>query len=227
MAFALIGDDFVRNILIIEDETSISNLIKINLDVAGYNTKQAYDGLEALELINNDKFDLILLDVMIPKMDGFELIQKIKHINTPVIFLTAKDSVIDKVTGLRLGAEDYIVKPFEAIELLARIEVVLRRYGNDNNIIKFNDISVLLHDRLVKINDTVVDLTLKEFELFVLLLKNKNVALSREIILQKIWGYEYFGETRTVDNHIQKIRSKLNLNDNIKTVYKVGYRLED
>ncbi|WP_330400327.1 response regulator transcription factor [Tepidibacter mesophilus] len=217
----------MRNILIIEDETSISNLIKINLDVAGYNTKQAYDGLEALELINNDKFDLILLDVMIPKMDGFELIQKIKHINTPVIFLTAKDSVIDKVTGLRLGAEDYIVKPFEAIELLARIEVVLRRYGNDNNIIKFNDISVLLHDRLVKINDTVVDLTLKEFELFVLLLKNKNVALSREIILQKIWGYEYFGETRTVDNHIQKIRSKLNLNDNIKTVYKVGYRLED
>ncbi|WFD10013.1 response regulator transcription factor [Tepidibacter hydrothermalis] len=215
------------NILIVEDEASISNLIKINLDVAGYSTRQAYDGEEALDIISENKIDLILLDVMIPKIDGFELIQKIKHMNIPVIFLTAKDSLIDKVTGLRLGAEDYIVKPFEAIELLARIEVVLRRYGNNDNIIKFKNISILLNDRVVKINDKVVDLTLKEFELFVLLLKNKNVALTREGILQKVWGYEYYGETRTVDNHIQKIRSKLNLNDNIKTVYKVGYRLED
>lgn len=217
----------MMKILIVEDEVSISNLIKINLDVAGYKTRQAYDGEEALDIISKNKIDLILLDVMIPKIDGFELIQKIKYMSIPVIFLTAKDSVIDKVTGLRLGAEDYIVKPFESIELLARIEVVLRRYGNNDNIIKFKDISILLNDRIVKINDTVVDLTLKEFELFVLLLKNKNVALSRENILQKVWGYEYFGETRTVDNHIQKIRSKLNLNDNIKTVYKVGYRLED
>lgn len=215
------------NILIVEDEVSISNLIKINLDVAGYKTKQAYDGEEALDIISKNKINLVLLDVMIPKIDGFQLIQKIKHKSIPVIFLTAKDSVIDKVTGLRLGAEDYIVKPFEAIELLARIEVVLRRYGDNNNIIKFKDISILLNDRVVKKNDKVVDLTLKEFELFVLLLKNKNVALSREGILQKVWEYEYCGETRTVDNHIQKIRSKLNLNDNIKTVYKVGYRLED
>lgn len=217
----------MKKILIVEDELAISNLIKVHLDITGYETDQAYDGLEALNKIENKGFDLILLDVMIPNIDGFSLLQKIKHLDIPVIFLTAKNSVMDKVNGLKLGAEDYIVKPFEAIELLARIEVVFRRYGKNDNIINFKDLTILLEDRIVKKNNKVVDLTLKEFELLVLLLKNKNTAFSREQILESVWGYEYFGETRTVDTHIQKIRKKLGLMENIKTVYKVGYRLED
>lgn len=217
----------MKKILIVEDELAISNLIKVHLDITGYETDQAYDGLEAFNKIENKGFDLILLDVMIPNIDGFSLLQKIKHLDIPVIFLTAKNSVMDKVNGLKLGAEDYIVKPFEAIELLTRIEVVFRRYGKNDNTINFKDLTILLEDRIVKKNNKVVDLTLKEFELLVLLLKNKNTAFSREQILQSVWGYEYFGETRTVDTHIQKIRKKLGLMENIKTVYKVGYRLED
>lgn len=217
----------MKKILIVEDELAISNLIKVHLDITGYETDQAYDGLEALNKVENKGFDLILLDVMIPNIDGFSLLQKIKYLDIPVIFLTAKNSVMDKVNGLKLGAEDYIVKPFEAIELLARIEVVFRRYGKNDNIINFKDLTILLEDRIVKKNNKIVDLTLKEFELLVLLLKNKNTAFSREQILESVWGYEYFGETRTVDTHIQKIRKKLGLMKNIKTVYKVGYRLED
>ncbi|CAH2211920.1 Uncharacterized transcriptional regulatory protein YclJ [Tepidibacter aestuarii] len=217
----------MKKILIVEDELAISNLIKVHLDITGYETDQAYDGLEALNKIENKSFDLILLDVMIPNIDGFSLLQKIKHLDIPVIFLTAKNSVMDKVNGLKLGAEDYIVKPFEAIELLTRIEVVFRRYGKNDNTINFKNLTILLEDRIVKKNNEIVDLTLKEFELLVLLLKNKNTAFSREQILESVWGYEYFGETRTVDTHIQKIRKKLDLMENIKTVYKVGYRLED
>ncbi|WP_408648297.1 response regulator transcription factor [Tepidibacter aestuarii] len=218
---------YLKKILIVEDELAISNLIKVHLDITGYETDQAYDGLEALNKIENKSFDLILLDVMIPNIDGFSLLQKIKHLDIPVIFLTAKNSVMDKVNGLKLGAEDYIVKPFEAIELLTRIEVVFRRYGKNDNTINFKNLTILLEDRIVKKNNEIVDLTLKEFELLVLLLKNKNTAFSREQILESVWGYEYFGETRTVDTHIQKIRKKLDLMENIKTVYKVGYRLED
>ncbi len=213
--------------MIVEDELAISNLIKVHLEIVGYKTDQAYDGLEALNKIENGNFDLILLDVMIPNIDGFSLMEKIRHLEIPVIFLTAKNSVMDKVNGLKLGAEDYIVKPFEAIELLTRIEVVFRRYGKNDKVINFKDLTILLEDRIVKKNNKIIDLTLKEFELLVLLLKNKNTAFSREQILESVWGYEYFGETRTVDTHIQKIRKKLDLMENIKTVYKVGYRLED
>ena len=171
--------------------------------------------------------DLILLDVMIPGIDGFSLIEKIKKHNTPVIFVTAKESVLDRVKGLRLGADDYIIKPFETMELLARIEVVLRRYNKNDNHIKFKNIEVDTKQRTVKLNNKEIYLTIKEYELLILLLKNKNIALSREQILEKVWGFEYGGETRTVDIHIQRIREKLDLKNNIKTVFKVGYRLEE
>ncbi|WP_252222010.1 MULTISPECIES: response regulator transcription factor [unclassified Clostridium] len=215
------------NVLIIEDDEAISNLIKINLSMVGYKSKQLFDGLEAFNLLKEESFDLILMDIMLPGMDGFELMKKIKDLNIPVIFLTAKNGLADKVTGLKSGAEDYIVKPFETVELLARIEIVLRRYSKNSNCIEFGDLKIYEEERIIKKDDETIDLTLKEFELMVLLVKNKNMALSREYLLEKIWGYEYMGETRTIDNHIQKLRKKLDIADNIKTVYKIGYRLEE
>lgn len=216
-----------RKILIVEDDEAISNLININLNMVGYETKQEFDGKKAFDTIKSEKFDLIIMDIMLPGIDGFEIMQGIKGMGIPVIFLTAKNSVIDKVKGLKLGAEDYMVKPFETVELIARIEVILRRYGKSEDYLQFKDLRVYEEERVVKKGDVEIELTLKEFELLILLIKNKNIALSREQILEKVWGYEYFGETRTVDTHVQRLRKKLGLLDNIKTVYKVGYRLED
>lgn len=214
-------------ILVVEDEAPIRDLISINLQLVGYEVFTAEDGIMAEKFLENQKVDLVLLDVMIPGIDGFSLIEKIKKHNIPVIFVTAKESVLDRVKGLRLGAEDYIIKPFETIELLARIEVVLRRYNKNKQIIKFKNIEVDTEQRIVKLNNKEVYLTVKEYELLVLLLQNKNMALSRDQILERVWGFEYGGETRTVDIHIQRIREKLDLKNNIKTVFKVGYRLEE
>ena len=214
-------------ILVVEDEAPIRDLISINLQLVGYEVFTAEDGIMAEEFLEKQRVDLILLDVMIPGIDGFSLIEKIKKHNTPVIFVTAKESVLDRVKGLRLGADDYIIKPFETMELLARIEVVFRRYNKNDNHIKFKNIEVDTKQRIVKLNNKEIYLTIKEYELLILLLKNKNIALSREQILEKVWGFEYGGETRTVDIHIQRIREKLDLKNNIKTVFKVGYRLEE
>ncbi|WWD84633.1 Sensory transduction protein regX3 [Terrisporobacter glycolicus ATCC 14880 = DSM 1288] len=213
-------------ILVVEDEAAIRDLISINLSLVGYEVFKAEDGLEAKEFLESNRVDLILLDVMIPGIDGFSLIEKIKKYNIPVIFVTAKESVLDRVKGLRLGAEDYIVKPFETIELLARIEVILRRYNKDNHKIKFENVEVDTNKRIVKLNDKEVYLTAKEYDLLILFLQNRNMALSREQILDRVWGFEYVGETRTVDIHVQRIREKLDLKNSIKTVFKVGYRLE-
>ncbi|WP_055668838.1 response regulator transcription factor [Desnuesiella massiliensis] len=216
-----------QKILIVEDDLAISRLIKLNLDIANYDSKEVYDGLEAINIIEKEQFDLILLDVMLPNIDGFTIMTKIEHLNIPVIFLTAKNSLFDKVNGLKLGAQDYIVKPFEAMELLARIETVLRRYGKVKDILEIKDIKIYLKERIVKKNGQLVDLTLKEYELLLILMKNKNIALTREMLLESVWQFDYFGGTRTVDMHIGAVRKKLDLNDNIKTVYKIGYRLED
>lgn len=214
------------NILVVEDEEAIRDLIAINLSLVGYEVFTVENGLDAKGFLENNTVDLILLDVMIPGIDGFSLIEKIKKYNIPIIFVTAKESVLDRVKGLRLGADDYIVKPFETIELLARIEVVLRRYNQDNNI-RFKNIEVDTNQRIVKVDNKEVYLTAKEYDLLILFLKNKNMALSREQILDKVWGFEYGGETRTVDIHVQRIREKLDLKSSIKTVFKVGYRLEE
>lgn len=213
-------------VLIVEDELPIANLIKLNLNMASYQSKTAFNGEEALKEIEKDSFDLILLDVMLPKIDGFTLLEKIKPLGIPVIFLTAKSSVTDKVYGLRAGADDYITKPFEGIELLARIDNVLRHYNKNTNVINFEDLEINLEEMVVKKADEIVELTLKEFELLVFLVKNKNVVLTRDKLIEKIWGYDYIGETRTIDNHIQKLRKKLGWRDKIKTVFKLGYRLE-
>lgn len=218
-----------KRILIVEDDLHISNIVKMNLNLVNYVTTEVYDGMAALEAIEREKFDLILLDIMIPKLDGFALMEKIQPYRIPVIFLTAKNSVYDKVTGLKLGADDYMVKPFEAIELLARIETVLRRYGKEQTVMEFHNVQVTLDKREVTVFGEPVELTPKEYDLLVVLLKNKNIALSREQIIDKVWGIDYYGETRTVDMHIKSLRKKLQLQlqDHIKTIYKIGYRLED
>jgi two-component system, OmpR family, alkaline phosphatase synthesis response regulator PhoP len=212
-------------ILIVEDESAISNLIKLNLNTAGYKTDQAFDGKKALDLVKKKDYDLVLLDIKLPKMDGYELLPRLIKRNIPVIFLTSKDSLKDKVHGLDLGADDYITKPFEASELIARIKAVLRRQGKDEIREGFDDIEIRYKERKVLKKKKEVELTAKEFELLKCLLENANVAVSREDLLEVVWGYDYPGNTRTVDIHVQKLRSKLGT-ERIKTVYKMGYRLE-
>lgn len=214
------------DILIVEDEESISNLIKISLMQAGYNCSTAYDGEVALEKINRNNYDLILLDIMLPKVDGFEIMNYIKELKIPVIFITAVSNIDNKVKGLKLGADDYITKPFDIQELLARVEVVLRRNNKTSSKIIYKNIEIDVTSHVVKKDNKIIDLTKKEFDLLLLFLRNRNVALYREVIYERIWGDEFFGDTRTVDLHIQRIRKKLNLDSEIKTVYKIGYRFE-
>lgn len=216
----------MEKILIIEDEEPIRELIKLNLSLVGYKTLEAGDGYEALEYIKKEELDLVLLDLMLPKLDGFEILPKMIEKNIPTIILTAKDGLKDKVKGLDMGADDYITKPFEAIELLARIKAVLRRSGKENSMISFDNIKILLDQHKVFKDGQEVDLTYKEFELLRLLVENKGIVMSREKLLQLVWDYDYEGNTRTVDMHIQRLRNKLET-DKIKTIYKVGYRLED
>ncbi|MBH1941435.1 response regulator transcription factor [Mobilitalea sibirica] len=214
------------HILIVEDEEAISDLINMNLTMVGHTGVQAFDGYEALEAVKSNRFDLCLLDVMLPGIDGFSLLEKFKDKRIPVIFLTAKSSLTDRVKGLKLGAEDYIIKPFDTLELLARIEVVLRRGGNSNDIFHCKDVEVRLDERAVYKDNQVIDLTAQEFALLEILIQNRNLALTREQLLEAAWGYDYMGETRTVDMHIQRLRKKLDWDNVIKTVYKYGYRLE-
>jgi len=212
-------------ILIIEDEQPISDLIKMNLNMVGYDTIEAADGEEGLKCIKNEDIDLVMLDLMLPKISGYNLLPKILGRKIPVIVLTAKDSLKDKVLGLNMGADDYMVKPFEGTELIARVKAVLRRVGKADNIKTFDDIQVYVERRKVYKAGNEIELTFKEFDLLVMLLENRGIALSREKLLELVWGYDYAGDTRTVDIHIQKLRSKL-MTDKIETVYKLGYRLE-
>ena len=219
----------MANILIVEDEKSINDLILMNVKLVGHTGRQAFDGNEAIAALKEFQPDLVLLDVMIPYQDGFSLMEQKIYKDIPVIFLTAKDSTMDKVKGLKLGADDYIAKPFEAVELLARVESVLRRTkptARAARVFVINNAYVYLDRRVATVDGSPVDLTNREFELLEVLINNRNIALSREKLLNLAWGYDYFGDTRTVDVHITKLRKKLNLENHIKTVYKVGYRLE-
>ncbi len=211
-------------ILIVEDEFLISNLIKDALEHAGYLCNCLYDGESAANEIEKTSYDLVLLDVMLPKIDGFELISYIRQYQIPVIFITAKAEVKDRVQGLRLGAEDYIVKPFDVSELIARVEVVLRRYHKCGEILQVLDCTIDTVSRSVYKKGVLVELTYKEFELLLLLVKNKNVALYRETIYEKVWKDPFYEDTRTVDLHIQRLRKKLGMENNIQTIFKVGYR---
>lgn len=214
----------MKNILIVEDNLSIGKLIKTNLDIYGYASKHVLHAEDALTMLKSHTFDLILLDVMMPKISGFELLDMIDIKKTPVIMLTALDTVTDKVTGLKLGADDYITKPFESIELIARIEAVLRRYEKpEENIIESNGICLDIHSHTVRKNGQLIRLTSKEYELLKYFMENPNKVLTREIIINKVWGYDFYGGTRTVDLHVKRIRTKADLYTQIKTIHRVGY----
>ncbi len=215
----------MEKILVVEDEEPISDLIELNLSMAGYEITQAFDGEEGLRYINNENFDLILLDILLPKIDGYELMKHAVSKKTPVIFLTAKTSLKDKVFGLNSGADDYITKPFEGSELVARVKSVLRRAGKEEKLKTIGDIQIFYDSRKVFESGEEIELTAKEYELLEYLVENAGIALSREKLLEKVWDYDFSGNTRTVDMHIQRLRSKLD-SIRIDTVYKMGYRLE-
>ncbi|SHH26438.1 response regulator transcription factor [Clostridium grantii] len=213
-------------ILIVEDEEPISDLIKLNLEMAGFETDEALDGRTALEKINKGNYDLVILDIMLPRMNGYELLPYIKEKDKPVIMLTAKDALKDKIMGLDLGADDYLTKPFENPELVARVKALLRRKKGKEGIIKFDNVEVDLTEKSVSKNGEEIEVTPKEFELLVILIQNKGIVLTREKLLKKVWNYDYLGDSRTIDMHIQRLRKKLDT-EKITTIYKVGYRLEE
>lgn len=213
----------MSKLLIVEDDKHISELIRRSLKLAGHECICCFDGRQALEQIAGQQYDLILLDVMLSGISGFDLIPKIQ--DTPVIFVTAKGELEDKLLGLSLGAEDYIVKPFEMLELLARVNVILRRNQKEEGI-QIGDTHVNLKKRTVKMRGQDIPLTPQEYKLLEVFIQNKNIALSRDKLLELAWGYDYEGETKTVDVHVQKLRKKLELENTIKTVTKLGYRLE-
>lgn len=217
-----------NKILIVEDEEAIAKLIAMNLKVADYEVQLFYDGAEVADALpEQHDYDLALLDIMLPGRDGFELLEDMKQYDIPVIFLTAKDDIGSKIQGLKGGAEDYIVKPFEILELMVRIEKVLERTKKLSSVIHVLNMEINFEEHTVRQNGEEVMLKPMEFELLAVLAKNKNIAISRESLLRMVWGVDYVGETRTVDVHIGQLRKKLGLSDAIKTVSKLGYRLEE
>lgn len=214
----------MAKILIVEDEKNISKLIQDTLSLASYETDCSFDGEEAIEKIKNHKYDLILLDIMLPKLSGFEVVEKLKQIETPIIFLSAKNDVGTIVKGLKCGGQDYMTKPFEPLELLARIE--LRIKDKSEKEYHFKNIKIEVQTRTVYKEEKIVYLAPKEYDLLILLVQNLNKVLTRNEILDKVWDINSDIETRTVDYHIQQLRKKLDLKDNIITINKIGYILK-
>lgn len=220
------------NILVVDDEISILQLIKMNLKLQNYNVVTATCGNEALELTIKEKPDIIILDAMLPDISGFELIHKIKLIDDiPIIMLTAKDDINDKLLGLQLGAEDYITKPFNSTELLLRIKVISKRINKfskkSDKTLSLGRITIIADERKVLVDNEYVDLTFKEFEVLNCLCENKGIVFSREDLLNKVWGYDFEGTTRAVDILIQRLRKKLGpCQTYIKTLYKAGYKFD-
>lgn len=213
-------------VLIVEDEKPISDLIKLSLSKAGYNCVCAYDGAEAANILEREMFDLVLLDVMLPQVSGFELLEYIQPTGTPVIFITAKNSVDDRVKGLRMGAEDYIVKPFEVIELLARIDVVLRRYQKTDMVLEIGGLKIDTASIQVWRDGVEIGLTKTEYDLLLLFARNPRRALYRETIYERVWGEPYPFGSKAVDIHIQRLRKKVGWETCLRAVNKIGYRLE-
>ena len=227
-------------ILVIEDDESIRNLVKMTLEMDNHTVETISNGSDGIKYIeecaeNGEKPDLLLLDIMLPGADGYEVFNKIKDNHIAVIFMTAKSNITDKVFGLKLGADDYITKPFEPMELLARVEANLRMQkrleeNTQNSLddkIRFEDIIISPSERTVTKDGKNVLLTVKEFELFRMLLEHRNQVMTREQLLDSVWGYDFYGGTRTVDMHVGQLRKKLNLHEQLETVYKVGYKLKD
>lgn len=223
-----------KKILIVDDEKNIVDILKFNLKKEGFETLEAYDGEEGLDMAVSHNPDLILLDIMLPKLDGFTVCRKIRETSaTPILMLTAKEEEVDKVLGLELGADDYITKPFSPRELMARVKANLRRtvleetVKGSSNVLQCGDLFIDTDRYEVRRNDTVIELTLREFELVKFLAQQPNVIFSRESLLEKVWGYEYYGDVRTVDVTIRRIREKLEIDsanpENIMTKRGVGY----
>lgn len=218
----------MADILIVEDDRKISELIRRTLSMTGHKGLTAFTGREALSVLEKSRIDLILLDIGLPDVDGFALMKQLseEYREVPVICVTARDEIPDRIKGLKGGAEDYIVKPFAMEELLARIQVVLRRFHREQSVYHIRDIEVDLSGAVVKKAGIPVELTNREYELLKILLANKNIALSRERLLDLAWGRDFYGDDRTVDVHIRRLRQKLGLEEDIKTIFKYGYRLE-
>lgn len=226
-----------EKILVVEDESKIARFIQLELEYEGYEVEIASDGRSGLEAYNKGGFNLVLLDLMLPRMSGIEVCRRIRHNDQviPVIMLTAKDDVTDKVMGLDMGADDYMTKPFEIEELLARMRVALKRKGGKR---EDHNGTMLIHGKL-SINDlkreviydeNIIELTKKEYELLKYLLENRNIALDREKILERVWGYDYYGDTNVIDVYVRYLRSKIDQKygvEIIKTVRGIGYIINE
>lgn len=215
-----------KRILVVEDDPAISRLLESNLAVTGYDTVCAMDGQQAVELAASQAFDLALCDIMLPELDGFELLPHLRQRNIPVIYVSAKADAVSRVYGLRLGAEDYLVKPFDMMELLVRMEKVLARNTPAEHRLVYQDIIIDLDSRSVYKGRAPVALKPMEYELLCTFMRHPGMVLTREKLLRQVWGDMYIGETRTVDVHVAALRKKLGLNERLTTVFKLGYRLE-
>ena len=215
----------MARILIVEDEKPINQLMKQNLVLQGHQVVQAFDGKEALKVLDSKAdLDLVILDIMLPYISGMDLIKEIK--DTPVMFVTAKDGIQDKIKGLTSGAEDYLVKPFDMLELVARVNLILKRYKKDTTAFTLAGVDVdMVSQKVIRAGEEII-LTPQEWSLLEVLIRNVNIALSRDKLLNMAWGYDFEGDARTVDVHIVKLRKKLGWEEQIKTLYKLGYRLE-
>lgn len=216
----------LNQILIVEDDKSISNLLRLSLSGEGYGCACAFDGMEAADLLEGHRYDLVLLDVMLPRVDGFELMEFIRPLEIPVIFITAKGALEDRVKGLRLGADDYMVKPFEIAELLARVDAVLRRYRKSDAVLRVGGLEIDTYAMQVRRAGEALSLTRKEFDLLLLFARNPRRALYRETIYEQVWGGEFQYGSKTVDLHVQRLRRKVSWEKQLQAVNKVGYRLE-
>jgi len=215
-------------ILVVEDEQDLNRILAKTLTAEGYSVDACFDGVEALDYLEGAEYDAIVLDAMMPRMDGFSLLAQMRESGneTPVIFLTAKDSVPDRVRGLDAGADDYLVKPFDIVELIARVESVLRRTGKTGDRYTVGDVCIDARAMRVTRGGEPILLTPKEFDLLLLFVQNRNIALFRETIYERVWGTEFTGDSRTVDLHVQRLRRKLGWQGKLLTIYKTGYRLE-
>lgn len=213
-------------VLIVEDERPIADLVEMNLTASGYACTTVYDGIAAADLLEKNAYDLVLLDVMLPGLSGYDLMEQIRPLHIPVIFITAQGSTADRVRGLRAGADDYLVKPFEIVELIARVESVLRRAGKGDEHFSVGDVEIDVRSMQVTKGGVPVQLTRKEYDLLLLFVRNPNIALFRDTIYERVWESDFLGDSRTVDLHVQRLRKKLGWQERLSAVYKVGYRLE-
>ena len=215
----------MARILVLEDEKAINDLVALNLGMVGHTAMQAFTGKEALKIAQETPLDLLIVDVMLPDTDGFTVCEKLR--GTPAIFLTALGETADKVKGFERGADDYIVKPFEMMELLLRVEAVLRRTHKCESRYRIDDLEVDFEAKTVTKGGVPVELAMQEFALLEALIKNRNIAMSRQRLMREAWDVSFLGESRTIDVHIQRLRKKLGLEERIKTVYRFGYRFEE